>query len=124
MFGGKAGGSQIEAATAGWAAAALAGLAGFFQISSLRSVDRRLAAAGQRTAPVVAGRLGAAFCLALVAAAGGLIALEARAGINDPVRAVAATVLIAVIYLARGARGDGREDGDERSAADHACVGV
>ena len=102
LFGGEADRSQIEAATAGWAAAALAGLAGFFQITGSRSADRRLAAAGQRTAPVVAGRLGAAFCLALVAAAGGLVALAARAGINDPARAVAATVLIAVIYLSLG----------------------
>jgi hypothetical protein len=102
LFGGGAERSQIEAATAGWAAAALAGLAGFFQVTGSRSADRRLAAAGQRTAPVVAGRLGAAFGLALAAAAGGLLALAARAGITDPARAIAATVLIAIIYLALG----------------------
>ena len=103
LLGGEGNNSaQIEAATAGWAAASLAGLAGFFQVTGSRSADRRLAAAGQRTAPVVAGRLGAAFGLALVAAAGGLVALAARAGINDPARAVGATVLIAVIYLSLG----------------------
>jgi len=102
LLGGSGNQGQIEAATAGWAAAALAGLAGFFQVTGSRSTDRRLAAAGQRTAPVVAGRLGAAFGLALLAAAGGLVALAARAGITDPPRAVTATVLIAVIYLALG----------------------
>ena len=102
LFGGEGDRTQIEAATAGWAAAALAGLAGFFQVTGSRSADRRLAAAGQRTAPVVAGRLGAALCLALVAAAGGLVALAARAGITDPARAGGATVLIALIYLSLG----------------------
>jgi hypothetical protein len=101
LLGGTAGG-QIEAATAGWAAAALAGLAGFFQVTGARSADRRLAAAGLRTAPVVAGRLAASLGLALLASAGGLGALAARAGINDPPRAVAATALMAVIYLALG----------------------
>ena len=93
---------RIAAATAGWAAAALAGLAGFFQIRSARAADRRLAAAAHRTAPVVAGRLGASLGLALLAAAGGLVALAARVGISDPVRAISATVGIAVIYLAFG----------------------
>ncbi len=102
LFGGGGDRSQIEAATAGWAAAAVAGLAGFFQVTSSRAADQRLAAAGRRTAPVVAGRLGAASGIALVAAAGGLVALAARSGLNDPPRAVAATVMIAVTYLAFG----------------------
>ena len=93
---------RIAAATAGWAAAALAGLAGFVQIRSARAADRRLAAAAHRTAPVVAGRLGASLGLALLAAAGGLVALAARVGISDPVRAISATVVVAVIYLAFG----------------------
>jgi hypothetical protein len=102
LLGGTSDRGQIEAATAGWAAAALAGLAGFFQIGGSRAADRRLAAAGHHTAAVVAGRLGASFGLALLAAAGGLVALAARAGIDDPPRAVAATVLFALIYLALG----------------------
>ncbi len=102
LLGGTGDRVQIEAATAGWAAAALAGLAGFFQVTGSRAADRRLAAAGRRTAPVVAGRLGAAFGLALLASAGGLLALAARNGINDPPRVVAATVLFAIIYLALG----------------------
>ena len=51
LLGGNADRGQIEAATAGWAAAALAGLAGFFQVTGSRAADRRLAAAGRRTAP-------------------------------------------------------------------------
>ena len=102
LVGGTADQVQVEAATAGWAAAVLAGLGGFFQVSGSRAADRRLAAAGHRTGPVVAGRLGASLGLAAVATAGGLLALAARAGINDPARAVAATLLVAIIYLALG----------------------
>lgn len=102
LFGGSGDRAQIEAATAGWAAAALAGLAGFFQVTGARATDRRLAAASGRSFPVVAGRLGASFCLALLAATGGLVALAARAGISDPFRAISATVLIAIIYVALG----------------------
>lgn len=57
LFGGAGDRAQIEAATAGWAAAALAGLAGFFQVTGARATDRRLAAAAGRSLPVVAGRL-------------------------------------------------------------------
>jgi hypothetical protein len=102
LVGGTGDRAQVEAATAGWAAAALAGLAGFFQLTGSRGADRRLAAAARRTAPVVAGRLAAGFGLALLAAVGGLAALAARTGITDPGRAVAATVVVAVIYLALG----------------------
>lgn len=102
LVGGTADRVQVEAASAGWAAAALAGLGGFFQVSGSRAADRRLAAAGRRTAPVVAGRLGASLGLALVAATGGLLALAARTGIDDPGRAIAGTLLVALIYLALG----------------------
>ena len=102
LSGGSGDHRRIEAATAGWAAAALAGLAGFFQITGARAADRRLAAASHRTAPVVAGRLGASLALAVLAAAGGLAALAARVGISDPLRAISATLVVAVIYLAFG----------------------
>ena len=39
LVGGTAGSLQIEAATAGWAAAALAGLGGFFQVSGARAAS-------------------------------------------------------------------------------------
>jgi len=102
LIGGTANKVQLEAVTAGWAAAALAGLGGFFQIAGASATDRRLAAAGGRAGPVVAGRMGACLALAGLASAGGLIALAARTGIDDPVRAVAGTLVVAVIYVAIG----------------------
>ena len=102
ILGGSGDRSQIEAATAGWAAAMLAGITGFFQVTGSLASDRRLAAAGGRSASVVAGRVGAASCIAMVASVGGLVALQVRTGITEPFRAVAATVVVAVIYLALG----------------------
>ena len=102
VLGGTADPAQLEAATAGWAAAALAGLGGLFQITGARSTDRRLAAAGDHAAPVVVGRIGACITLAALASVGGLVALAARTGITDPVRAVVGTVVVAVIYVAIG----------------------
>jgi len=46
ILGGAADVGDVEAATAGWAAAVLAGVAGFFHVSQSRDADRRLAAAG------------------------------------------------------------------------------
>ena len=94
---------HLEVATAGWAAALVAGLAGFFQVVGARQVDRRLATAAARGAvPVVAGRLAAAGTLALAAAATALIALAVRHGIADPGRAIPAVLLVAVLYIAIG----------------------
>jgi len=93
---------HLEVATAGWAAAAVAGLAGFFEVFGSRSTDRRLAAASGRSIPVVAGRLGAAAVLALAAAGAAVVALAARSGIGDPPRALAGVLVVAVIYVAIG----------------------
>lgn len=94
---------QLEAATAGWAAAFLSGVAGFFHVASSRDADRRLAAAGSATARVVTARLTSSLLLAAVAAAGALLALAARTYLADPVRAIGATAMFAVIYLGIGA---------------------
>ena len=94
---------HLDVATAGWAAAAVAGLAGFFQAIASRATDRRLAAASARGAtPVVAGRLTAAFALVLAAATAAIAALGTRAGVTDPARVASTIVLVAVIYLAIG----------------------
>jgi hypothetical protein len=92
----------IEAASAGWAAAILAGIAGFFHVAASREPDRRLAAAGAGTVPVVLARTLSAVLLATLAAAGALIALALRTGTGDVPRAVGATALFAVIYLGLG----------------------
>jgi hypothetical protein len=103
ILGGEAGMGQLAAATAGWAAAFLAGVAGFFHVTGSREADRRLAAAGSATTRVVVARVASALALALVAAAGALLALAARGDVVDVGRAVGATALFAVIYLAIGA---------------------
>lgn len=102
ILGGTGDRAQIEVAAAGWATAALAGLTGFFQVNGSGSADRRLAAASGTSEQIVAGRMIAALGLSLVAATGGLVALAARSGIADPIRAGAGTAMAAVIYLALG----------------------
>lgn len=102
LWGGTGSSPTIEAATAGWAASALAGLAGFFQVTGSREADRRLASATGRTGQVLVGRLVASLGLAVLAAVGGLAALAVRTGITDPLRVIAATSLITIIYLAIG----------------------
>ena len=92
----------IEAATAGWAASLLAGVAGFFHVTGSRDADRRLAAAGAGTVRVVAARMLSALALAAVAGAGALLALAARTGIADTPRVVGVTFLMALIYLGIG----------------------
>jgi hypothetical protein len=95
--------THLDVATAGWAAAAVAGLAGFFQVSGARRVDRRLATASRRGAgPVLAGRLAAAGMLAVAAAATALLTLAARYGITDPGRAIPAVLMVAILYIAIG----------------------
>ncbi len=95
--------THLEVATAGWAAAVVAGLAGFFQVVGSRDTDRRLATvSGRGSGPVVAGRLLASAALAAAAAAAALAALAARGGIADPARAVPTILVVAVIYVAIG----------------------
>jgi len=95
--------THLEVATAGWAAAAVAGLGGFFQVVGSRLPDRRLAAASTRSAvQVAAGRLVAASGLAAAAAAAALVALAIRDGVADPARAIPAVMLVAVLYVAIG----------------------
>jgi hypothetical protein len=94
---------HLETATAGWAAAAVAGLAGFFQVVSSRAPDRRLAATSVRSASsVLTGRLVAAACLAGAAAGSALVALAAHGGLADPGRAIPIVAMVALLYAAIG----------------------
>jgi len=93
---------HLEVATAGWAAAAVAGLAGFFQVLGSRDADRRLAAVSGRATPVVVGRLGAAGALAVAATGAATVALAARSGIADPFRVLSVVLLVAVMFMAIG----------------------
>lgn len=102
ILGGAADLGQVEVATAGWAAAVLAGVAGFFHISTSRDADRRLAAAGAGAGRVVASRLASALVLAGLAAAGALLTLRLRTDQAASPRVIGATFLFALIYAGIG----------------------
>lgn len=102
ILGGRATLGEVEAATAGWAAAVLAGVAAFFHVSQSRDADRRLAAAGAGALRVVVSRLASTLLLAGAASAGALLALGARTDLATSTRVVAATVVSAVIYTGLG----------------------
>ncbi|GBE24804.1 hypothetical protein BMS3Bbin02_01079 [bacterium BMS3Bbin02] len=93
---------QLAAPTAGWAAAFLAGVAGFFHVLGSRDTDRRLANAGMGAWKVTFARLVSGLGLALLASAAAIIALALRTGLDDPVRTIVGTVMTAVIYLGIG----------------------
>jgi len=96
-------GVAVQTATAGWAAAFLAGVAMYFQTRSARATDRRVVLAGLPVRRLVTARLVTGLLLAAGVSAAALLALAARAGIGEPGRAIAGTLMFAVIYLAIGA---------------------
>ncbi|NOY55268.1 MAG: ABC transporter permease [Actinobacteria bacterium] len=102
VIGGVGDPGLLAAPSAGWAAGFLAGVAGFFHVLGSRNADRRLASAGFGPRRIVTARLISGVILALLAAASALVALAARTGLADPVRAIAGSVMFAVIYLAIG----------------------
>jgi hypothetical protein len=101
-LGGSLGGGAAGTLSAGWAAAFLSGTLGFFQASSSRGADRRLALAGAGSVRVAASRVAASLLMAVVAAAGGFAALLLRTGLAHPWHAAAAVLSFALIYLAVG----------------------
>ena len=100
---GGPGGPAVQTATAGWAAAFIAGIGMYFQTAATRDTDRRVVIAGLPAARLVAARLLTGLGLALLASTAALAALSIRTGIDHPVRAIAGTLMFAVIYLAVGA---------------------
>lgn len=102
ILGGTADLGEVEAATAGWAAAVLAGVAGFFHVSTSREADRRLAAAGAGTRRVVTSRLLSTMALAALAAVGALVALRVRTDLATTFRVIGVTALFALIYVGIG----------------------
>ena len=99
ILGGAADVGEVEAATAGWAAAVLAG---FFHVSQSRDADRRLAAAGAGAGRVVASRLISTLTLAVLASVGALVALAVRTEVAGTGRVIGATALFALIYTGFG----------------------
>lgn len=102
IVGGVEDASLLAAPTAGWAAAFLAGVAGFFHVLGSRSADRRLAHAGMGPIRVLTARVASGVVLALLASAAALVALGISTGLGDPLRAISGTVLFATIYLGLG----------------------
>ena len=100
---GGTGGTAVETATAGWAAAFLAGIGMYFQTAATRDTDRRLVIAGLPASRLILARLLAGLTLAGLTSAAALIALAARTGIAHPTRVTAGTLMFAVIYVAIGA---------------------
>jgi hypothetical protein len=101
-LGGAVGGRSASALGAGWAAAFLAGALGFFQVSSSREADRRLALAGLGAGTVAGARIGASLALALVVSAAAFVTLELREPPVHPAHAAAGVVAFAVIYVGIG----------------------
>ncbi|MEO8092100.1 MAG: hypothetical protein ABI726_05270 [bacterium] len=101
-LGGAVAGASATALGAGWAAAFLAGALGFFQVSSSREADRRLALAGLGPAAVAWARIGASVALALVVSAAAFVTLELREPPLHPAHAAAGVVAFAVIYVGIG----------------------
>ena len=89
--------------SAGWAAAFLSGTLGFFQVSSSRGADRRLAAAGLGAARVAVSRIGASLLLAATVGAVAFATLWLRSGIGHPLHAAVAIMAFAAIYIGIGA---------------------
>ena len=102
-MGSTAAAGTVGTASAGWAAGFLAGIAMYFQVAAARDADRALVLAGLPARRLVAARLSAGLGLAALAGTTALVALALRTGIDNPGRAIAGTVMSALIYLGIGA---------------------
>ena len=89
--------------SAGWAAAFLSGTLGFFQVTSSRGADRRLAAAGLGAARVAVSRIGASLLLAASVGAVAFVTVWLRSGLGHPLHAAVAIMAFATIYIGIGA---------------------
>ena len=101
-LGGKLAGQGATALGAGWAAAYLSGVLGFFQVASSRDADRRLALAGLGAWRLAGARLLASLALAMVVTAVVLVALLLRSAVGHPEHAALGIAAYAVTYLAIG----------------------
>lgn len=94
---------SATAISAGWAAAFLSGTLAFFQLSSSRGADRRLAAAGFGPIRVALARIAAALVLGATVSAVAFLTLWLRTGIEHPAHAAVAIFGFATIYIGVGA---------------------
>ena len=89
--------------SAGWAAAFLSGTLGFFQVSSSRGADRRLAVAGLGAGRVALARIAAALLLAATVSTVAFVTLWLRSGIGHPGHVAVAILAFALVYIGIGA---------------------
>jgi hypothetical protein len=102
-LGGTLASRSATAISAGWAAAFLSGTLAFFQVTSSRGADRRLAAAGLGATRVALSRIAAALALGAIVSAVAFVTLWLRAGIGHPLHAAVAIFSFAAIYIGLGA---------------------
>lgn len=102
-LGGSLMAQSATAIGAGWAAAFLSGTLAFFQVSSSRSADRRLAAAGLGPVRVAVARIVAALAIGLTVSVVAWVTLWLRSGIGHPFHAAVAIFTFAAIYIGIGA---------------------
>jgi hypothetical protein len=102
-LGGTLASQSATAISAGWAAAFLSGTLAFFQVSSSRAADRRLAAAGLGPVRVAVSRILAALAIGATISAVALLTLWLRSGIGHPLHAAVAIFTFAAIYIGIGA---------------------
>ena len=103
MLIGRGNEAPVQVASAGWAAAFLAGLAMYFQVAANRAADRRLVLAGLPARRLTLARLTTGLGIAVTVTAVAVLALAARGDLTDPARQAAGTLLAAVVYLGIGA---------------------
>lgn len=101
-LGGSVSGDSASALGAGWAAAFLAGALGFFQVSSSREADRRLALAGMGATRVAVARICASIVLGVLVSAAAFLTLLLSAGVAHPAHAFATILIFALIYIGIG----------------------
>ena len=102
-LGGTLASRSATAISAGWAAAFLSGTLAFFQVSSSRDADRRLAAAGLGPVRVAVSRIVAALAIGVTVSAVAFVTLWLRSGIGHPFHAAVAIFAFAAIYIGIGA---------------------
>lgn len=102
-LGGTLAAQSATAISAGWAAAFLSGTLAFFQVSSSRGADRRLAAAGLGPLRVALSRIVAALAIGITVSAVAFLTLWLRSGIGHPFHAAVAIFTFAAIYIGIGA---------------------
>ena len=102
-LGGTLATQAATAISAGWAAAFLSGALAFFQVSSSRGADRRLASAGLGATRVALSRISAALVLGAIVSLAAFVTLWLRTGIGHPLHAAVAIYAFAMIYIGIGA---------------------